>query len=239
MKVLLVIDMQKDFCPGGSLAVEGGNQIVAPINELMRHGEFDAVIATKDYHPRDHVSFVDNHPGATVFQSIETAKGSQIMWPRHCERGTQGARFHDSLDTTLLQHIVLKGVDPSVDSYSGFYDNARERETPLLGILENLARKKGKMLADIKVSVCGLALDYCVRATALDAASLGMTTEVILDASRAVDSSRERLLELKDNFSRAGVGVKLSTELLPARSLDRTNECDRGRTFVIERGLSC
>lgn len=239
MKVLLVVDMQNDFCPGGSLPVGGGHEIVELINELMRSGGFDAVVATKDYHPGDHVSFVDNHPGTELFQTIETAKGTQIMWPRHCERGTRGAEFHDSLDATLLRHTILKGTDPSVDSYSGFYDNARDHETPLRSVLETLARERGESLADVHVSVCGLALDYCVRATALDAASLGMRTEVIVDASRAVDSSRERFSALEREFADAGVGVTLSTELLPTRSRDLRQERSQEQGRGIERGLSC
>jgi len=239
MRVLLVVDMQNDFCPGGALPVGGGHEIVGVINELMRSGGFDVVIATKDYHPSDHVSFVDNHPEAKCFQTIETAKGPQIMWPRHCQRGTRGAEFHESLDTTLLQHTVLKGLDSIVDSYSGFYDNARERETPLRGLLESLTRERGETLRDVKVSVCGLALDYCVSATAVDAASLGMETEVIVDACRAVDPSPERFSQLEREFATARVGVTLSAQLLPTRPRDVLQEYGQEQKRGFERGLPC
>jgi nicotinamidase/pyrazinamidase len=235
MKLLLVVDLQNDFCPGGSLAVTGGDEIVATVNTLMRSGEFDVVIATKDYHPSNHVSFVDNHPGSKVFDVVQTPKGSQIMWPRHCEQDSHGAEFHPLLDSKLIDHVVHKGLNPSVDSYSGFFDNARENQTPLKDLISRLAQERGEAFNAVDVSVCGLALDYCVAATARDAAELGLKTSVIIDACRAVDLSPEKNVALMRDLIEHRVTPCLSSELLPAHAREPAREQERG----VERGRLC
>lgn len=235
MKVLLIVDMQNDFCPGGTLPVTEGHAIVPTINALMSSGEFDVVIATKDWHPTNHVSFADNHPGANVFAVIETLKGNQILWPRHCVQGTPGAEFHPDLDQSRIQHVVTKGLDSDVDSYSGFFDNAREHETPLRALIERLAQERGESLENVEVCVCGLALDYCVAATARDAVSLGLKTTIILDASRAVDCAPGRDVERMRGLIANGIALQTSAEILP----DASREYGTTRERSVERGMAC
>ncbi|MFO0415840.1 MAG: bifunctional nicotinamidase/pyrazinamidase [Pseudomonadota bacterium] len=235
MRALIIVDLQNDFCPGGALPVAGGHEIVEKVNSLMRSGEFDVVIATRDYHPRDHVSFAENHPGGVVFQSVVTEKGPQILWPTHCVNGSDGSQLHPLIDKRLINHIVLKGTDSSVDSYSGFFDNARENETPLRAILEALAREREKTLSDITVSVCGLALDYCVAATARDAASLGLRVEIVRDATRAVNPNPREIEALERALRDEGVLLRTCNEILP----DGQREPDRSASRPVERGRSC
>jgi len=235
MRALIIVDLQNDFCPGGALPVAGGHEIVEKVNSLMRSGEFDVVIATKDYHPRDHVSFAENHPGGVVFQSVVTEKGPQILWPIHCVNGSHGSHLHPLIDKRLIDHVVLKGTDSSVDSYSGFFDNAREKETPLRAILEALARERGETFRDITVSVCGLAFDYCVAATARDAASLGLRVEIVRDATRAVNPDPLEVEALERALRDDGVLLRACHEILP----DGQREPDRTVSRQVERGLSC
>ncbi len=235
MRALIIVDLQNDFCPGGSLPVPGGHEIVEKVNSLTRSGEFDVVIATKDYHPGDHVSFAENHPGGVMFQTVATEKGPQILWPTHCVSGTYGAELHPLLDVKRIDHVVLKGTDASVDSYSGFFDNARENETPLRGILDALARERGETLGDITVSVCGLAFDYCVAATARDAASLGLGVEIVRDATRAVNPDALEVDALENALRGAGVLLRTCNEILP----DASRELSRNAPRVVERGMSC
>lgn len=177
MRALIVVDMQVDFCPGGALAVAKGDEIVAPINALMR--QFDAVILTQDWHPADHASFADNHPGATPYSTIQMPYGPQVLWPRHCVIGSDGAAFHGGLDLSRADLVLRKGFRPGIDSYSAFFDNDRTTATGLAGYL----RDRGLM----DLHVVGLAQDFCVAWSAMDALRLGFAATVIESATRAID----------------------------------------------------
>ncbi len=174
---LLIVDVQHDFLPGGALAVAGGDELIPIINALQTH--FGHVVATQDYHPADHGSFAAQHPGKNPGERIELAGLAQILWPVHCVQGSAGAEFPALLDQTRWDAIFQKGKNPEVDSYSGFFDNARRGDTGLGAYLKERGIDR--------VFVCGLALDYCVKFTALDAQSLGFTTYLITDATRAVN----------------------------------------------------
>ncbi len=177
MNALIVVDLQNDFCPGGALAVAQGDQIVPVIDRIL--AAFDVVVATQDWHPANHQSFAANHAGKNVGDMIELGGRPQILWPVHCVQHTQGAAFHRRFDTSGLDGAFQKGVDPEIDSYSGFFDNGRGRSTGLADYLNGRGVDT--------VYVCGLATDYCVQATALDAISLGFETFVISDACRGVN----------------------------------------------------
>ena len=179
---LIVIDMQVDFCPGGALAVTGGDEIVPAINDLMP--DFDAVILTQDWHPADHASFADNHPGAEAFSTIQMPYGPQVLWPRHCVIGSPGAAFHPGLATDVADMVIRKGFRPQIDSYSAFFDNDRETPTGLAGYL----RDRG--LTDL--TFVGLAHDFCVSWSAIDAARLGLAATVLESATRAIDLNGSR-----------------------------------------------
>lgn len=174
---LLVIDVQNDFCPGGQLAVEAGDQVVPPINEMIALAE--NVVATQDWHPKVHSSFASSHHGAAAFQQIEMAYGAQTLWPDHCVQDSDGAAFHASLRTQAFQMIVRKGFRPSIDSYSAFFENDRQTITGLDGYLRN--RRIDTLV------LAGLATDFCVAFSALDAAALGYQTSVVMPACRAID----------------------------------------------------
>ena len=176
-EALIVIDMQNDFCPGGALAVAGGDEIVPRINALM--DDFSTVILTQDWHPRSHSSFVESHPGAAPFSQIDMAYGKQTLWPRHCVQGSQGAAFHQDLRTDPAQLIVRKGFRPDIDSYSALFENDRTTSTGLEGYL--VARGISKLV------LVGLATDYCVAYSALDAARRGLAVTVLTGACRAID----------------------------------------------------
>lgn len=190
---LIVVDVQNDFIPGGALAVREGDQVVPIINELQKR--FVHVIATQDFHPSDHGSFASNHQGKAPGEFVLLKGLNQILWPDHCVQGTKGAEFHPELDRDGWEAVFQKGKNPEVDSYSGFFDNARRGDTGLGDYLKSQSINS--------VYVCGLALDYCVKFTALDAKSLGFETFVIQDASRAVNLSPEdgvlALKELKNS----------------------------------------
>jgi nicotinamidase/pyrazinamidase len=174
---LVIVDVQRDFLPGGALAVPRGELVIPVINRLMRH--FELIVATKDWHPPTHVSFAANHPGHVPGDLIEIDGGAQILWPVHCVQETAGAEFGSGLDVSRLQQIILKGTDPAIDSYSAFFDNARRRSTGLEGFL--------KQREISQVYLCGLATDYCVLYSALDALSLSLQTCVIRDACQGID----------------------------------------------------
>lgn len=176
-QALIVIDVQNDFCPGGALAVAGGDQIIARINRLMT--EFATVVLTQDWHPGDHASFAANHPGAQPFSLTQMPYGPQVLWPVHCVQGTKGAAFHADLQTDLGQMIIRKGFRPQIDSYSAFFENDQTTPTGLEGYL----RTRGVSA----VTLVGLATDYCVAYSALDAARLGFQATVLQDACRAID----------------------------------------------------
>jgi len=174
---LIVIDVQNDFCPGGALAVAEGDAVVAPINALM--DDFAITILTQDWHPADHSSFAANHPGAAPFSLTDMPYGPQVLWPTHCVQGTQGAAFHPALRTDPADLMIRKGFRAAIDSYSAFHENDRTTPTGLDGYL----RARGVT----QLTLAGLATDFCVAYSALDAAQLGYRVTVRLDACRAID----------------------------------------------------
>lgn len=183
MKALLLIDMQNDFCTGGSLAVDGSLDIIAPINEFIARcvNEGIPVVATKDFHPCGHVSFASAHEGGKVLDSVMTPEGvEQILWPDHCVQGTPGCEFNPSFDAQHVDYVVQKGTHVEVDSYSAFFDNARIYTTDLHEWLQ--ARGVDELY------ICGLALDYCVRYSATDARELGYKVQVILPLTGVIAS---------------------------------------------------
>ncbi|MBN2579338.1 MAG: bifunctional nicotinamidase/pyrazinamidase [Pirellulales bacterium] len=177
MNALIVVDLQNDFCPGGALAVPGGDEIVPVVNRLMP--QFDLVVATQDWHPPKHGSFAANHAGKKPGDVVDLSGLHQILWPVHCVQNTPGAELHRLLDQSRIEKIFRKGTDPQVDSYSGFFDNGRRRSTGL----EEYLRRRGVR----EVYVCGLATDYCVKFTALNAADLGLKTHLLPEACRGVN----------------------------------------------------
>lgn len=197
MKALLIVDVQNDFLPGGSLAVPGGEEIVPLINELIPN--YGLVAATQDWHPADHGSFASNHAGSEVGQSIELDGLLQILWPDHCVQETQGAELSPALNTAAIDLVVPKGTRTNIDSYSGFHDNGRRHAT---GLADEL-RKRGVTAVD----VCGLATDYCVKFTALDAVSEDFETRLLLDASRGVELTPGDIADAIDEMRNAGVTI--------------------------------
>jgi nicotinamidase/pyrazinamidase len=200
---LVIVDVQNDFIPGGALAVSEGDQVVPLINELQR--KFTHIIATQDFHPADHGSFAANHSGKNPGEFIELAGLPQILWPIHCVQGSAGVEFHSDLNQSQWEAIFQKGKNPKVDSYSGFFDNARRGDTGLGDYLKSKGIEQ--------VFVCGLALDYCVKFTALDAKSLGFDTFLITDATRAVNLSPEDGDRAIAEMIEAGITVLTSKEL--------------------------
>ena len=176
-KALIVIDVQNDFCPGGALAVPGGDEIVSDINALM--ADFDAVILTQDWHPAGHSSFASSHAGKAPYDMVEMPYGPQVLWPDHCVKGTDGAEFHKDLNANRADLIVRKGFNAAIDSYSAFFENDRKTPTGLEGYL----RTRG--LTDL--TMVGLATDFCVNFSAVDAAKLGFKVTVLEDLCRAID----------------------------------------------------
>jgi len=177
MDALLVVDVQNDFLPGGALAVPGGNQVIPVVNGLVER--FDLVLATQDWHPANHGSFAANHPDRQPGDVIDLNGIMQVLWPVHCVQGSPGADFSTQLRTERFNKIFRKGIDPGIDSYSGFFDNGGKRST---GLAEYL-RDRG---VD-ELFICGLATDYCVKFSALDSIGSGIRTHVIADACRGVD----------------------------------------------------
>lgn len=174
---LILIDVQNDFCPGGKLAVAGGDEVVALINQLATN--FDHVILTQDWHPKGHSSFASQHKGAAPFTQIDMPYGAQTLWPDHCIIGSNGAKFHKALDVSKAELIIRKGFRRSIDSYSAFFENDHKTPTGLGGYL--------KERGFTKVTCVGLAFDYCVRYSAEDAKALGFDVTVIEAATRAID----------------------------------------------------
>lgn len=177
MKTLLLVDLQNDFLPGGALGVPDGDVIVPLVNALLPC--FDLVVATQDWHPPEHGSFAGNHPGRKPFEQIQLDGLPQTLWPPHCVQNTGGACFAPGLETRHIARVFPKGVDPQVDSYSGFFDNGRRSPT---GLAEWLHDREARALW-----VCGLATDYCVKFTALDAVTEGFRVHLIEDACRGID----------------------------------------------------
>ena len=194
---LIVIDVQNDFCPGGALAVPDGDAILPLVNRLIT--EFDHVILTQDWHPRGHSSFASSHEGKAPFGSVTLSYGDQTLWPDHCVQGTHGAAFHDKLDWTKAELIIRKGFRAPIDSYSAFFVNDRTTPTGLAGYL----RERG--LTDL--TMVGLATDFCVGFSALDAVRLGFRATVRTDACRAIDLNGS-LAEAERQMRAAGVTLK-------------------------------
>lgn len=194
---LIVIDVQNDFCPGGALAVAGGDQIIPRINALM--DAFAVCVLTQDWHPADHTSFAANHPGATPFSLTQMPYGPQALWPTHCVQGTQGAAFHRDLRTDPADLILRKGFRPAVDSYSAFYENDHTTPTGLEGYL----RTRGAT----ELTFVGLATDFCVAYSAIDAARLGFGVTVLEGACRAIDLDGS-LAAARQNMLAAGVRLE-------------------------------
>lgn len=194
---LIVIDVQNDFCPGGALAVAGGDEIVPLVNRLISASPH--VVLTQDWHPAGHSSFASVHAGKAPFGSIDLPYGAQTLWPDHCVQGTQGAEFHGGLAWTKAELVIRKGFRPAIDSYSAFFENDRTTPTGLAGYL----RERG--LA--RLTLVGLATDFCVAYSALDARRLGFETRVVMDACRAIDlggSLKEAVAKMQ------AAGVKLT-----------------------------
>ncbi|RLZ12686.1 bifunctional nicotinamidase/pyrazinamidase [Faecalibacter macacae] len=200
MKALIIVDIQNDFIPGGSLAVTDGDKIISRINELQK--KFDLVVATQDWHPANHKSFASQHDGMNPFDVIDLNGLQQTLWPDHCIQSTKGAEFHKDLNTNKIEAIFRKGTNPEIDSYSGFFDNGRKKATGLHGYLQE--RKV------TSVFVCGLAADFCVYYTALDALSLGYETTILDESTKAIDPIN--FVDLKDNFRTKG--GKISSYIL-------------------------
>lgn len=193
-EALIVIDIQNDFCPGGALAVTGGDAIIPQVNALM--AEFDCVVLTQDWHPADHSSFAAIHPGAQAFSMIEMPYGPQVLWPVHCVQGSAGAEFHADLQVNPAQLIVRKGFRSGIDSYSAFFENDHGTPTGLEGYL----RARGITA----LTLVGLATDFCVAYSALDAARLGFSVTLLETACRAIDLNGT-LAEAKARCLAAGV----------------------------------
>ena len=200
---LLVIDVQNDFCPGGPLAVKEGDVVVPVVNEIMNM--FCKVVATVDWHPKDHVSFASNHPGMKVFDSIEINGVEQVLWPDHCVQGTKGAEIHPGLEDKYFDIILRKGSDPLLDSYSAFYENDRKTPTGIEYYLKNLGVSE--------TYICGLATDYCVFYSAIDSVNAGFNTSLIIDAARGVDVPQGNVNKAVDDMKQAGVTIVRSQEL--------------------------
>jgi len=179
MRALLLVDLQYDFCPGGALAVARGDETIAVASRLIPY--FSTVVATQDWHPADHASFASQHPGRKPGELIDLAGLPQVLWPQHCVQGTRGAELHADLPSPKITEIFHKGTDREIDSYSGFFDNGHRKTT---GLAEWLRERW-----ITRLYVMGLATDYCVKATVLDARELGFETWVIEDGCRAVELS--------------------------------------------------
>jgi nicotinamidase/pyrazinamidase len=198
MKALLLVDIQNDFLPGGALAVRAGHEVIDVANKLLPR--YELVVATQDWHPADHRSFASQHAGRQVGDLIELRGQPQILWPDHCVQETHGALLAAALDRTRIHHVIRKGTDPTIDSYSAFFDNARHKST---GLAEYF-KSKG---VD-EVHVLGLATDYCVRATVLDAISLGFRVVLLTEGIRGVELSNGDCERAIDEMRRAGAIIQ-------------------------------
>lgn len=194
---LVVVDVQNDFCPGGALAVAEGDQIVPGINALMK--QFHTVVLTQDWHPAGHSSFASSHAGKAPMELIDMPYGAQVLWPDHCVQGSTGAAFHPDLETDRASLIIRKGANPEIDSYSAFFENDRKTPTGLVGYLRNLNIKQ--------LTFVGLATDFCVNFSALDAASLGFAVSVKLDLCRGIDLDGSMAATL-EGFGLKGVALE-------------------------------
>lgn len=203
MKILLVVDMQNDFMPGGALGVREGNEIIPIINKAIN--KFPLVLATQDWHPRDHVSFAANHPGKKVGEIIDVEGIPQILWPVHCVRQTHGAELVAGLHKEPIASIFYKGTDKWIDSYSAFFDNARKKAT---GLEEYL---RSRNIHDIYIA--GVATDYCVLYSAIDALDLGFSVKIIQDACRGINLKPDDVKEAIQAMEQKGAKIITSKEL--------------------------
>jgi nicotinamidase/pyrazinamidase len=200
--VFIAVDLQYDFLPGGSLAVVGGDEIIAPINSLAT--KFRHVLMTQDWHPQEHISFASNHAGATPFQIMQLPYGPQVLWPDHCVWNTRGAQFSRDVDLPQAELVIRKGYNEVVDSYSGFQEADRKTKTGLEGYLRERGFKR--------LFIAGLATDFCVNWTAVDARTAGFETFVIEDLSRAIDTNGS-LAAAWNDMTLAGVRRINSTDI--------------------------
>lgn len=207
MNALLLVDIQNDFLPAGPLAVPDGDQVIPVANALMP--KFELVVATKDWHPQNHCSFAANHEARAVGDIIEHDGLQQILWPVHCVQNTPGADFPASLHKNRIHHVVCKGIDRDIDSYSGFFDNGRRQSTGLGDFLKSNNVER--------LYVMGLATDYCVKYTALDAQSLGFETILIKDGCRGVEINEGDIAAALMEMKLAGVHVAASDALSERR----------------------
>jgi nicotinamidase/pyrazinamidase len=203
MNALILVDLQNDFLPRGALPVPHGDEVIPLANELQRR--FELVLATKDWHPSNHGSFAANHPGKKPGDRIILDGIEQILWPVHCVQNTHGAEFAPSFDTSRIAHVFHKGTEPLIDSYSTFFDNAHRRHTALAHYLEKRAVKD--------IYLMGLALDYCVKYSALDARHLGLNTHVIVDGCRGIELESGDIDRALGEMKCAGALVLNSSEL--------------------------
>lgn len=192
MKALIIVDVQNDFLPGGALEVAQGDEVISVINTIQL--KYDLVVATQDWHPSHHKSFAAQHPANNLFDVVDLNGLEQTLWPNHCVQGTHGAEISDRLDQNKIEAIFRKGMDKEVDSYSGFYDNGHRKNTGLHGYLQNRAISE--------VHICGLAADFCVYFTAVDALSLGYKTSIVSKGTKAIN--KEGYMAKKEIFMQKG-----------------------------------
>jgi len=204
MKALIVVDIQNDFLPGGALAVNEGDQVVDLVNELMK--KFDLVVATQDWHPEGHGSFASQYTGKQIGEQIMFNGLNQVLWPDHCIQNSFGAEFSKAINVSAFHQIIQKGTDLLIDSYSGFFDNGKKKKTGLNNYLNDRN-------IDM-VFVVGLATDYCVKFTAVDAAELGYRTFVISDATKAVNLHEGDFEKSLEEMKGRGIGIINSNEIL-------------------------
>jgi nicotinamidase/pyrazinamidase len=205
--ILIIADVQNDFCPGGALLVPRGDEVVLPINRLGQR--FEHVALTQDWHPRGHYSFASSHAGLKPFETIEASYGPQILWPDHCVQGTFGAQLHAGLSVPHTELILRKGFRRDIDSYSAFFENDRKTPTGLGGYLHERGFTR--------VFLAGLALDYCVRYSAEDAQALGFVAVIIEDACRAINAAGS-LEDARWSFSRRNISVAETAAILCCRA---------------------
>ena len=189
-RALILVDIQNDFMKGGSLEVPNANEIIPVVNKLLKEKDWDLIVATKDWHPKEHKSFASNHEGKNVFEVVKLGGVDQILWPDHCVAETKGSELHKDLFIKFINEYVLKGTNPEVDSYSGFFDNGQLFETDLCELLDDNEISE--------VYIVGLATDYCVKFTALDAVGLGFDTYVVVDAVRGLGGAEAALVEMQE-----------------------------------------
>ena len=203
MNALIIVDLQNDFMPGGALPVPHGDEVIPLADQLQQ--QFELVLATKDWHPPNHGSFATNHPGKKPGDRIILDGIEQILWPVHCVQNTHGAEFASSFDTSRIAHVFHKGTERNIDSYSTFFDNAHRRHT---GLAHHLQKRGIK-----NIYLMGLALDYCVKYSTLDARQLGLNTYVIVDGCRGIELEPGDIDRALDEMKRAGASLLKSSDL--------------------------